>query len=526
MARFLLLDIVEDIVKKRKPTKLGMQLAIVFAAVNFAFTLALAVFTSAMWKMNRTYRRILDYELKLQTTASSIHSLASDAERYAFEFLDTRKLDSATYVAGALTAMRSEIKSLQSLGGDGTQSSDLLKAVADIQGQTQLFSGTFNDIVSSWTTMGLDEDSGLQGEFRNAAHALEAGIAGNNRLAVLYLTLRRHEKNYLLRSTRQYVDEALQTLAALQRTLVSSGMSQAAAKHGTKLLDNYRKSFLALVTETDRLSGLTNQLRSAMGPIQTDTEALITEARQSADSSVSSARTMVITELFITIGLALLAIIASFVLGFVFSRRLLLQLGGEPYYIAEVARAIAAGDLSIAFEERRKETGIFREMKTMVGSLKRIVGEVQLAADNVSSGSRQASVAAERVQEIAAASAEQSSGTEQMNRAAEQLDQTVQSNAASAEQLASTAEELAAQATSLAEQVGYFRLGERPAAPPPENRAESSNGGKSVSRREEPIESAKKRHREPVKTFHAITLHASDRPVEDDRMLDDGFEEF
>ena len=52
---------------------------------------------------------------------------------------------------------------------------------------------------------GLSEDEGLRGEFRTAAHELEAVITEHHRssLMIEYLMMRRHEKDYLLRTDRK-----------------------------------------------------------------------------------------------------------------------------------------------------------------------------------------------------------------------------------------------------------------------------------------------------------------------------------
>jgi methyl-accepting chemotaxis protein len=208
--------------------------------------------------------------------------------------------------------------------------------------------------------------------------------------------------------------------------LNASGFSPDLTRRGTQLLETYRKNFLALVAQNDRLSKLTDQMRGAMVPIQTDTAALIATAKSSMDASVSSARSQIMVLLLISIGLAALAIVASFALAFGFSRRLLMQLGGEPQYIAEVARAIASGDLTISLEGREKDTGVFLEMKTMVANLQRIVGEVQLAAGNVSVGSRQASSAA---QQLSTSAGEQAASAEEISSTLEEMESTVRNNA-------------------------------------------------------------------------------------------------
>jgi len=85
---------------------------------------------------------------------------------------------------------------------------------------------------------------------------------------------------------------------------------------------------------------------------------------------------------------------------------------------------------------------------------------------------------ADLVQEIAAASREQNTGAEQINMAIRELDRVIQQNAAAAEGAASTADALALQSDGLQEMVGYFTLGDPPAAPvPAEDRVAAQGAG-------------------------------------------------
>jgi methyl-accepting chemotaxis protein len=56
-------------------------------------------------------------------------------------------------------------------------------------------------------------------------------------------------------------------------------------------------------------------------------------------------------------------------------------LGGEPSYIAKIARTVAAGDLSMSLESTGVEQGIFAEMKKLMTSLKEKTALAQKIAD-------------------------------------------------------------------------------------------------------------------------------------------------
>lgn len=66
----------------------------------------------------------------------------------------------------------------------------------------------------------------------------------------------------------------------------------------------------------------------------------------------------------------LFAIILGIGIALWLTRHIMRQLGGEPAYIAEIAKAVAAGDLTMNLKDDGTAEGIFYEMKNMVATLR------------------------------------------------------------------------------------------------------------------------------------------------------------
>lgn len=66
----------------------------------------------------------------------------------------------------------------------------------------------------------------------------------------------------------------------------------------------------------------------------------------------------------------ILAIISGIVIAVWLTRHIMNLLGGEPAYIAEIAKTVAKGDLSIELISDGNDRGIFAEMKNMIANLK------------------------------------------------------------------------------------------------------------------------------------------------------------
>ena len=72
----------------------------------------------------------------------------------------------------------------------------------------------------------------------------------------------------------------------------------------------------------------------------------------------------------------LFALIVGSLFAFYISRHIMNLLGGEPQYIADIARSVASGDLSLELAETDKEKSVFAEMRNMMAYLQ---DKVQLA---------------------------------------------------------------------------------------------------------------------------------------------------
>lgn len=124
----------------------------------------------------------------------------------------------------------------------------------------------FFSLVTRQNQIGLDENSGFQGRFRQATHSLEEQLQRLNKtdLQVLLLQMRRSEKDFLLRKHLDYVEREI--LFYQQLSLAITQSNQLNVQQQQSLLDIYQHSFLQLVTAyqtigLDHTLGLQGQFR-------------------------------------------------------------------------------------------------------------------------------------------------------------------------------------------------------------------------------------------------------------------------
>ncbi len=162
---------------------------------------------------------------------------------------------------------------------------------------------------------------------------------------------------------------------------------------------------------------------------------------QQAEADYQQARTLLIAANSLSFALAI-------VLGWLVTRSITSQLGGEPAAAAGVAKAVANGDLSLRIALRPNDSSsMMVHLQLMQDSLARVVRKVRLGSEAVSSASVEI---AQGNNDLSGRTEEQASALEETAASMEQLSATVKQNADSARQ----ANQLAINASAVAAKGG------------------------------------------------------------------------
>ncbi|APW44244.1 methyl-accepting chemotaxis protein [Rhodoferax saidenbachensis] len=161
------------------------------------------------------------------------------------------------------------------------------------------------------------------------------------------------------------------------------------------------------------------------------------EQFQQTEAEYVQARTMLIVANALSIALAI-------VLGWMVTRSITRQLGGEPAEAAKLAQAVASGDLSVHIALHPNDNhSMMSHLKHMQESLVQVVGSVRQGSEGVSTASAEI---AQGNHDLSARTEAQASSLEETAASMEQLSATVKQNADSARQ----ANQLAISASSVA----------------------------------------------------------------------------
>ncbi|MFO0596374.1 MAG: methyl-accepting chemotaxis protein [Myxococcaceae bacterium] len=125
-------------------------------------------------------------------------------------------------------------------------------------------------------------------------------------------------------------------------------------------------------------------------------------------------------------GLSVGILVLLTVLGFLISRSLTRQLGGEPQDAADIAARIAQGDLTVDVKVRAGDTtSMMAQFQRMTGRLGEVMTNVRGTADALASASEQLNATADSVSQ---ASTEQSASAEETSASMEQMNASIARN--------------------------------------------------------------------------------------------------
>ena len=282
----------------------------------------------------------------------------------------------------------------------------------------------------------LNESLRLVGEERWPRANMATDIVVNS--SAIGIALR----NMLLSQSKEDIQRQKDVVLDTRRTLGAIVDKLKAAiqnPKGKELLQEIIENRQRFVAGQDKLIGLieggdtegaktflNNELRPILRAYQASVGALakfqgdlLDQGVKEAQVTYESARTLMIASAASALALAVISALLII-------RGLSRQLGGEPYYAADIARQVADGNLTVQVELRRGDQGsLLFALKGMVDKLSQTIGEVRSAADSLSAASEQVSATS---QSLAQASSEQAASLEETTASIEQMSASISQN--------------------------------------------------------------------------------------------------
>ena len=307
------------------------------------------------------------------------------------------------------------------------QEMELSSKVDELDGYFDVYHNNFNSLVKALSDRGY-RDYGTIGEMRLAVQSVENVLKIYPELQVEVLTLRKHEKDYLLRKDLRYTLKFLATINLLKQEVEKSKFLSTSEKNDIQVkLKKYESSFNAVLKGDEEIGfkedeGLRGKMRLTVHKIEPAVFQLVEEIDTSSEKIKKRANIIMLVFMFI-----LLVFLVSIVV--LILRSILRSINTANNAIQKLSE----GDLNFEIEITSND-----EIGEMLKNLKTMTSKLRSTVEGIMSGSEQ----------IASASEESSSSSQEMSEG-------VNEQASSIEEVSATMEEMTAnmqQSTSNAQQ--------------------------------------------------------------------------
>ena len=187
--------------------------------------------------------------------------------------------------------------------------------VLNVKAKVDEYKKSFDNLVRLQRINGLNENSGLEGDFRKSVRVMEQAIAGLDVILLKdVLTLRRNEKDFLLRMDEQYVTTFDKNLQIAKDNIVHVKTDETKKNEILRLLDAYQSQFKALVANYKELGlsadqGAQSGMRMAVNSAVEVNAQLVKVFEAEVDSEIDKVRLELIIISFIFISATLVFVV-------------------------------------------------------------------------------------------------------------------------------------------------------------------------------------------------------------------------
>jgi methyl-accepting chemotaxis protein len=350
---------------------------------------------------------------------------------------------------------------------------ELARQIEAMSASLKQYQAHFAAVVEQKRQLGLDEKSGLEGRLRASVHDIESRVdqLHESALLITMLTMRRHEKDFMLRRDRKYGDDMKKRNAEFVAGLESANIPESAKAELKQKLADYQRDFQAWMEQALRLA---DELK-AMSESFSAVEPVIEAVSKSVNGIRAEAERMNIAERDGTQRMMEIAIllIAASVLGAGFfigrsvskplsaMRAAMMELArgnfaivlpglGRPDEIGEIAQAVET--FKVNAEQKARDEAEAKIRQDRIAAERRKADMIRLAdafegaigeiVETVSSASTELEASASALTRTAVRSQEL---TTMVEAASEEASTNVQSVASATEELSSSVNEISRQ---------------------------------------------------------------------------------
>ena len=331
-----------------RSVRFQLRLTHKIAAIGFIGVVGLAavglIYEEGAWSQDRARK-----------VAEAARAIAGLTRRISVEMLEVRRDEKNFLLRKQQSYVEHHAKLSGTIGRDFDQLKEMVNtggysALADrinvIHDTFESYADDFAVLALVQTKIGLNESSGLSGSLRKAVDIVEAGVnqINDSKLTSRLLTMRRHEKDFMLWRDEKYADEFKKAAAAFSLALMEMDLPAEVWEKLSLNLDQYTRDFTGWVGAAHAIARSDADLSTTFQSLEPKVVEAINEIDRLSGIADASEQTLRDTmRVRMASALALVAF-AICVLSFLLSRTISRPLSAMTAALTK----LAAGDFSVA----------------------------------------------------------------------------------------------------------------------------------------------------------------------------------
>lgn len=268
---------------------IARRILVIVAVITLGFSFLAIIYGIGDSKIASVFNQV-DQASILDTKIEQISRQTQDLRRLELEFLLKPKDGSVRQYE--LTGQKI-IKDLSDLSAQANGSIADQAKVA--RGMLETYLAAFQGLSATVSSMGFDENAGLQGSLRRSVHDAETKInkLKQDDLNIKMLMMRRHEKDFILRKEARYVAEFDKRLTEFTSLVEGVDISPDDKTELGRLMGAYAKDFHNFSTHMSKQSEQVMALEkayAAIEPVLSELDGKISAMHGAAQTSLSDVR--------------------------------------------------------------------------------------------------------------------------------------------------------------------------------------------------------------------------------------------
>jgi methyl-accepting chemotaxis protein len=440
-----------------KDLSLSRKLIGGFGIVSILLIIVAVVSITTLGTVEEENNKVIGNAITMKEKALVMDASMLEARRSEKDFFARHDLTYVDKVKASVANVKKDAQEIEALDVPQERKDMAAKVITDVQSYEKAFLET----VELVKTKGLDETKGLQFEMRSAVQAVEAEVTkqNNDLLLANMLTLRRNEKDYIMRGDVAYQTKLHDNEKILKNNLAASALPQNVKDDINAKLLVYTAAFDKIVGIDAKIASKTAEFTNYVHAIEPVLDELVVDSGDDQAEALAEIASQNSTAKTTVIIISIIAIISGLGIGIYISRSITKPVDE----MLAATQKIAQGDLTTIIEnDSEDEIGqLSRAIMVMNGSLKSVILQVKNSANKVAVTSNELSASSEELkastdqisnttQDIANGVSQQASKVADISRTMREMAESVQEVAGNS----AKASEGANEANNSAQQVG------------------------------------------------------------------------